>query len=132
MTAGRARTHREFFRLPADGQAAEGVSWQRVPGFEDEINELVLSDNLDPHTRSGSRTRLARWAPGTLLDMPVEHDYHEEILVLEGDLVVGCDADGNGGEEFRAYSFASRPAGTRHGPFTTRAGCLMLEFDSYD
>ena len=132
MPFGRAKAHREFFRLPADGQVAAGITWQPVPGFESKISELVLSDNLDPHAHTGSRTRLARWASGTLLELPVEHDYHEEILVLEGDLVVGCDVDGLGGEAFGPYTFASRPAGVWHGPFTTRTGCLMLEIDSYD
>ena len=36
------------------------------------------------------------------------------------------------GQTFSAYSFATRPAGVDHGPFTTRLGCLMLELDLYD
>ena len=31
------------------------------------------------------------------------HDFHEEVFLVEGDLVVGCDAQGNGGERFDAH-----------------------------
>ena len=125
VSINRSKQHREFFHVPLEG-------WQQVPGFEGLIDELVLADNLDPETRTGSRTRLARWQPGTLLPEPVKHDYREEILVLEGDLVVGCGSDGNGGEVFEAYSFATRPAEIWHGPFTTRTGCLQFELDIYE
>ena len=52
--------------------------------------------------------------------------------IVEGDLVVGCDAQGNGGERFDAYTFACRPPGALHGPFVSRGGCVMLEFQYYD
>jgi len=132
MSVERTKQHREFFRVPLHGPALEDVSWQPVPGYEGQIDEIVLADNLDPGSQIGSRTRLARWQPGTLLPDPVQHDYREEILLLSGDLVVGCDAGGSGGEEFGAYTFATRPAGVWHGPFTTRSGCLMLELDLYE
>src|SRR5687767_1124563 len=132
MAGPRSRLHREFFAVPLDGAALDDVRWQPVAGHEDWISEIILADNLDEATGTGSRTRLAKWQPRTLLPEPVRHDYREEILVLSGDLVVGCDAQGNGGEQFAALTFASRPAGTWHGPFTTRTGCLMLELDIYE
>ena len=132
MSGTRSKPHREFFAVPLAGAALEDVSWRPVPGYEEWISELILADNLDPETRTGSRTRLARWQPGTLLPQPVAHDYREEILLISGDLVVGCDAHGIGGEEFSALTFATRPAGIWHGPFTSRTGCLMLELDIYE
>jgi hypothetical protein len=132
MAEGQPKQHREFFAVPLDGAALGDVRWQPVAGHEQWISEMILADNLDASTRTGSRTRLARWQPGTLLPEPVMHDYREEILLLSGDLVVGCDAQGNGGEQFAALTFASRPAGIWHGPFTTRTGCLMLELDIYE
>jgi hypothetical protein len=132
MTAARAKQHREFFALPLDGSALDDVRWQPVAGHEGWISELILADNLDDGTRTGSRTRLARWQPGALLPVQARHDYREEILLLSGDLVVGCDSLGNGGEQFEGLTFATRPAGIGHGPFTTRTGCLMLEFDIYE
>ena len=118
--------------MPPDGAALEDVRWQPVAGHEEWISEMILADTLDERARTGSRTRLARWQPGTLLPQPVRHDYREQILLLEGDLVVGCDAQGNGGEQFAALTFAGRPAGIWHGPFTTRTGCVMLELDIYE
>ena len=130
MDARRDKGHQEFIQLPTDRAADSG--WQPVPGHASGITQLVLGDSLDPPTRTGSRTRLVHWAAGTLMAQPVEHDYREEILVLEGDLVVGCDADGSGGTTFTKHAFATRPAGVPHGPFTTRQGCLMLELDVYE
>ena len=121
----------EFTPLILDPGAA-GNAWQPVPGHVAGITQLVLGDSLDPATCSGSRTRLIHWAAGTLMPEPVAHDYREEILVLEGDLVVGCNPDGSGGITFTEMAFATRPAGVRHGPFTTRRGCLMLELDLYE
>ena len=132
MSDRRSKQHREFFSVPLAGAALDDVRWQPVSGFEEWIDEIVLADSLDPHSRAGSRTRLVRWQPGTLLPEPVRHDYREEILVLSGDLVVGCDSGGSGGESVEPYAFATRPADIWHGPFTTRTGCLMLELDLYE
>ena len=131
MSERRDKGHVEFTPL-ALGQGAAGNAWQPVPGHVTGITQLVLGDSLDPQTRTGSRTRLIHWAAGTLMAEPVTHDYREEIVVLEGDLVVGCDPDGSGGTTFTPHAFATRPAGVAHGPFTTRQGCLMLELDLYD
>lgn len=126
------KPHREFFRVLLEADALPDVRWAPVPGFEGRISELILADNLDTANRRGSRTRLARWQPGTLLPTPVVHDFHEEVFIVEGDLVVGCDAQGSGGERFDAYTFACRPPGALHGPFVSRGGCVMLEFQYYD
>jgi hypothetical protein len=126
------KSHREFFRIAVEaGQAGDG-DWSPVAGFEGWIDEMILSDDLDPDGRSGTRTRLARWRAGALLPQPVVHDFHEEVFIVAGDLIVGCDARGLGGERFDAYTFACRPPGILHGPFTSRTGCLMLEFQYFD
>lgn len=125
------KPHREFFRVPLHAPALDDVRWQAVPVGRGAIVELILADNLAPASRTGSRTRLARWAPGTLLPTPVRHDFHEEVFLLSGDLVVGCDAEGFGGAPFEAYTFACRPPGVWHGPFVSRTGCVMLEFQYF-
>jgi hypothetical protein len=133
MTENIRKPHREFFRIAMDAAAtASGDRWTPVPGYEGWIEELVLADNLDAAACRGSRTRRARWRPGTLLPQPVVHDFNEEVFIVSGDLVVGCDAHGNGGEAFEAYTFACRPPGALHGPFTTRGGCVMFEIQYYD
>jgi len=126
-----SKPHREFFRVALDAASGAAGGWAPVPGYEGQIEELILADNLDAASRTGSCTRLARWQAGALIAEPVIHDFHEEVLVVEGDLVVGCDAQGRGGERFDAYTFACRPPGVRHGPFTSRGGCVMLEFQYY-
>lgn len=106
--------------------------WRPVAGYQGAIEEQVLADNLDAAQRRGSRTRLARWQPGALIAQPVIHDFHEEVFIVAGDLVVGCDAQSQGGEAFDAYTFACRPPQVWHGPFISRGGCLLLEFQYYD
>ena len=132
MTSTRAKTHREFFRVAIDAATAGTAGWTPVPGSEGLITELILADNVDPATKSGSRTRLARWQPGARVSEAVIHDFHEEVFIVEGDLVVGCDARGEGGERFDAYTFACRPPQVWHGPFISRGGCMLLEFQYYD
>ena len=122
------KLHREFFAIRPDSDSA---AWSPVTASAGRIEEILLADNLDRAARTGSRTRLARWSPGALIDRPVVHDFHEEVFIVEGDLVVGCDAEGGGGEAFGPYSFACRPPGAVHGPFASRTGCTMLEFQYY-
>jgi hypothetical protein len=51
---------------------------------------------------------------------------------MSGDLIVGNDAQGNGGEKFMAPIFACRPPGAYHGPFKSEAGCMLFEIHTYD
>jgi len=132
MQPARRKPHREFFRIAIDASQAGESGWSPVAGFEGAIDERILADNLDPVARTGSRTRLARWQPGALIAQPVIHDFNEEVFIVAGDLVVGCDSQGRGGERFDAYTFACRPPAVLHGPFTSVGGCLMLEFQYYD
>jgi hypothetical protein len=60
------------------------------------------------------------------------HDYWEEALQISGDLIVGNDAQGNGGEPFPPYTYACRPPGAYHGPFKSEKGCMLLEIHYYD
>ncbi len=124
-----SKRHREFFQIALDPSDA---AWRTAPSFAGRVEQQVLNDDLNQESKTGTRTTLARWSPGTLLDRPVAHDFHEEVFLIEGDLVVGCDAEGVGGQSFGPYTFACRPPGAVHGPFVSRTGCLMLEFQYYD
>lgn len=73
-----------------------------------------------------------RIAPGTFSTAPFVHEYWEEVFLLSGDLIVGNDAAGKGGEQFRDYTYAVRPPGVHHGPFKSETGCLLLEMHYYD
>jgi hypothetical protein len=72
--------------------------------------------------------RLARWAPGARIDAVRVHDFHEEVVIIEGSLNVASQLPPHDVETFRALSFACRPPGARHGPFEAGPdGCLALE-----
>ena len=71
------KPHREFFRIAEGAAQTGGAAWVPVPGYAGWIDEQILADNLDTATRTGSRTRLARWQPGATVAAPVIHDFNE-------------------------------------------------------
>ena len=50
----------------------------------------------------GGRTRLLRFEPGIYTTAPFVHDHWEEVYLISGDLIVGNDKDGKGGESVRS------------------------------
>ena len=118
------KPHREFFAIDLDGD------WTPVPGYPDGIAYKTLADNLDPVARTGTRSRLVRFAPGVLLDRRVRHDHWEEVYVIDGDLVV-IDPDTRTQTAFPKHAYACRPADVPHGPFTSHTGCLLFELHYY-
>ncbi len=129
MSPSPIKRHREFFDVLRDADATG--AWRTVPTAGASLRELVLADDFDAVAHRGSRTRLVRWPPGALLPEPVVHDFHEEVFVVDGEFVVGCDARGEGGETFGPFTYACRPPGVLHGPFASRTGCTLLEFMYY-
>ncbi len=97
------------------------------PGYPSGFKEKILAGSLDEPNRKGSRTRLLRIEPGTYSTAPFIHEYWEEVYLLSGDLIVGNDDKGRGGEKFTGPTYACRPPGVYHGPFKSDGGCLMLE-----
>jgi len=106
--------------------------WETPPGYPTGIEQKILSGSLDEAARQGSRTRLLRFQPGVFTTEPFVHEHWEEVYLLSGDLIVGNDADGHGGEQFAANTYACRPPGAPHGPFKSEGGCLLLEIHYYD
>lgn len=106
--------------------------WEVPPGYPPGIEQKILSGALDEANARGSRTRLLRFQPGVYTTEPFVHPYWEEVYLLSGDLVVGNDANGEGGEPFAANTYACRPPGASHGPFRSVNGCLLLEVHYYD
>ncbi|MEO1721752.1 MAG: cupin domain-containing protein [Pseudomonadota bacterium] len=106
------KPHREFF-------AIDESAWLAQEGYPAGFEIQVLSDDLDPATRRGSRTVLQRIAPGAATDGALTHEECEEVFVWRGDLVAA-------GERFEAPAYACRPGGVPHGPFRSEGGCLLL------
>jgi len=120
------KPHLEFSRV----DLASG--WETPPGYPDGIKQKILSSDLDEVNKSGSRTRLLRFDPGVFTIAPFVHDHWEEVYLLSGTLLVGNDVRGKGGESYSVPTYACRPPGVRHGPFSSPVGCLLFELHYYD
>ena len=126
VAMGYDKGHKEFHKLNLqDG-------WHSLPGYPDGIQEKIVAGALDETGKRGNRTRLLKFAPGTYTTAPFVHDYWEEVFLVSGDLIVGNDAQGRGGERFEGYTYAVRPPGVYHGPFKSETGCLLLETHYFD
>ena len=120
------KEHKEFH--PVD----MGSGWHVPPGYPEGIEQKILAGSLDEDNKQGSRTRLLRFQPGIFTTTPFVHDYWEEVYLLSGDLTVGNDENGRGGEAFAPNTYACRPPGAEHGQFLSRDGCVLLEIHYYD
>ena len=106
--------------------------FETIEGYPPGIRQKILASDLDEKRKMGSRTRLLRFEPGSFTTAPFVHDHWEEVYLVEGDLVVGNDAQGKGGKPFHAPTYACRPPGALHGPFRSDKGCLLYEIHYYD
>jgi hypothetical protein len=120
------KEHDEFHALDMDS------GWSVPPGYPEGMEHKILSGSLDEKAKRGSRTRLLRFQPGIFSTVPFIHDYWEEVYLVSGDLIVGNDENGNGGESFNPNTYACRPPGAYHGPFKSENGCVLLEIHYYD
>ena len=120
------KPHLEFFALDMNS------GWETPPGYPLGIKQKILSGALNEVERSGSRTRLLKFEPGVYTTKPFVHEYWEEVFLVSGDLTVGNDEKGNGGEAFKPFTYACRPPGAFHGPFKSKEGCLLLEMHCFD
>jgi hypothetical protein len=119
------KPHLEFHRIDMS------TGWATPAGYPSGIEQKILAGALDEERKSGSRTRLLRFAPGVFTTAPFVHEYWEEVYLISGDLTVGNDADGRGGESFPSGTYACRPPGAVHGPFKSNGGCLLYETHYY-
>jgi ChrR-like protein with cupin domain len=107
------------------------TEWEPAPGAADGVEQKMLSGSLDETEKVGVRTRLIRFQPGAVAPNQFVHDYWEEVYLLDGTLITGCNPDGTGGTAFDAPCFACRPPGTYHGPFASPDGCVFFEIQYY-
>ena len=108
------------------------AGWDVPPGYPSGFTQKLLASDLDESAKRGSRTRLLRIASGAYTTVPFVHDHWEEVFLVEGDLIVGNDDQGRGGETSQAFTYACRPPGAFHGPFSSRGGCLLYEIHYYE
>jgi hypothetical protein len=120
------KEHKEFHSLDMND------GWHVPAGYPVGIEQKILSGALDEQGKRGSRTRLLRFKPGVYTTAPFVHEYWEEVFLLSGDLIVGNDERGEGGERFAPNTYACRPPGAYHGPFKSEGGCVLLEMHYFD
>ena len=101
--------------------------WHTPAGYPAGIKQKILASDLDETQKMGSRSRLLKFEPGVYTTVPFVHDHWEEVYLMSGDLIVGNDVEGKGGEPFHAPTYACRPPGMPHGPWRTREGCSTFE-----
>ena len=120
------KQHLEFVKVDL------AAGWERPPGYPPGFWQKILASDLDEKAKKGSRTRLLKIDAGAFSTEPFVHDHWEEVYLVSGDLIVGNDQSGKGGETFEAPTYACRPPGVYHGPFKSERGCLMYEIHYYD
>jgi len=108
------KEHKEFFKVDLT------TGWVPVPGYPPGIMHKILSGSLDEEKRQGTRTRLLRFEPGAFTTVPFEHEYWEEVFQISGDMTVG-------GQTFGPFTYACRPPHVKHGPFSSKGGCVLHE-----
>ncbi len=99
--------------------------WEHPEGYAEGVSAKVLADTLDETRRTGHRTLLQRYAPGVIDMRVLTHDFVEEVLVLDGELL-WLDEEGATIGRLPKNSYVCRPPHVPHGPFGTETGCLMI------
>ena len=95
------KPHLEFTRVDMS------TGWATPPGYPAGIQQKILASDLDESGKTGSRSRLLRFEPGVYTTAPFVHDHWEEAYLISGDLIVGNDSYGAGGESFGAPTYAA-------------------------
>ena len=119
------KPHREFTKISSN------ENWYTPQGYPTGIKQQILASDIDEVNKTGSRSRLLRFEPGVFTTEKFIHDHWEEVYLVSGDLIVGNDKDGNGGEKFEGSTYACRPPGVYHGPFKSDKGCVLFELHYY-
>ena len=120
------KAHKEFHAVDMES------GWEVPAGYPAGIEQKILAGALDATNKRGTRSRLLRFKPGVYTTKPFVHEYWEEVFLVSGDLTVGNDEQGKGGEAFAPNTYACRPPGAYHGPFKSEKGCLLFELHYYD
>src|SRR5215510_3615109 len=86
------KEHKEFYRPDPES------NWETPAGYPRGIEQQILAGTLDEKAKRGHRSRHLRIAPGVYTTEPFVHEYWEEVYLVAGDLIVGNDKQGKGGE----------------------------------
>lgn len=104
--------------------------WHHPTGYAEGVTAKILADTLNEAERTGHRTVLQRYAPGVFDMRVLAHDFVEEVLVLEGEML-WLDDEGVPVARLPKNSYVCRPPHVPHGPFGSETGCLVLALFYY-
>jgi hypothetical protein len=82
------------------------------------LRERILSTDR----ASGVSSRMLEFAPGTVTEGTLTHDFWEEVWIVSGSIT-----DLRLRETFTAGMYACRPPGMPHGPWESPGGCTTFE-----
>ncbi len=99
----------------------DDIPWRKVEGYE-KVYEKILS--FDDET--GAYTRLLKFDPGAEIPKVLEHDFWEEIIILDGILI-----DKRKNLTLTKGMYGCRPPGMKHGPYVSPTGCITFEIRYY-
>src|SRR6185295_8587058 len=94
------KQHMEFVKVDVN------AGWERPEGYPPGFWQKILASDIDEKAKRGSRTRLLKIDAGAFSTEPFVHDHWEEVYVVQGDLVVGNDKQGRGGQQSLAPTYA--------------------------
>ena len=122
------KEHKEFHAVDLDGDG-----WHSPPGYPPGIEQKILAGSLDEVNKTGSRTRLLRFAPGAYTDGAIRARLLGRGLSdLGGPHRRRREPGRNAHRSFAPNTYACRPPGIYHGPFKSEKGCLLLELHYYE
>ncbi|MEM3708943.1 MAG: cupin domain-containing protein [Nitrososphaerales archaeon] len=100
------------------------IDWINVESLEwRKIGSGVYVKILNEDSENNTYTRLLKFEPGAKTAEASIHEFWEEVFVVNGSLI-----DESSGAEIKEGYYACRPPGTKHGPFKSVTGCLVIEF----
>ncbi len=105
--------------------------WETPPGYPEGVKVKLLAGSLDESAKTGHRTTITRFAPGTVLEQISVHDFVEEVMALDGELLCYDPADGRILGRVAKQSYVCRQPGVPHGPFRTETGYLSMQVCYY-
>ena len=100
----------------------------KIDGDVSVSGSLLIYGTVNGSIRSQASVRSAR---GSVVKGDIIAEEAQIHGLVKGDLIVGNDEHGNGGEKFDHSTFACRPPGIYHGPFKSDNGCTLFELHYY-
>jgi hypothetical protein len=98
------------------------ISWKAVEGGSGATGAGIWEKILSQDEKSGDYTRVLRFDSGVETYDVIQHDFWEEVIILDGSLI-----DKTLDKEFTKGMYACRPPRMKHGPYRTPNGCMTFE-----